>query len=285
MRTPSRLTNSPSAATTFEWLSGQAAGQNFSYPDGATGILQNVQNALGGTLLDVQVAAGHTHVCVTARAALACYNKAGELVSLGHGLSPRVETAKTFFTQAGISVLPAFDGSQNQIKDGRIIFDQHTDRFYMFFQERGQTARLLIAASRSEDPSDGWYAWADDETQYNAPNGTLNGQDYDYIGLNANYLLASSDMEPCALDSTNTWTCNKYKRTLVHFIYNLSELSAGAPAEQKAGHHRALGVLVDSTNRTLSGFWPRSSGSFGAASHRPIRGRAGRLRRGCRAAG
>ena len=226
-RTPSRLTNSPSSATTFEWLSGQVTGQNFSYPDGATGMLQNVQNALGGTLLDVQVAAGHTHVCVTARAALACYNKAGELVSLGHGIGPQVESAKTFFTQAGISVLPAFDGSQNQIKDGRIIFDQHTDRFYMFFQERGQTARLLIAASRSEDPSDGWYAWADDETQYNAPNGTLNGQDYDYIGLNANYLLASSDMEPCALDSTNTWTCNRNKRTLVHFIYNLSELSAG----------------------------------------------------------
>jgi hypothetical protein len=211
----------PPVSSPWEWLSGTAAGQNFTSPGNVDG------GSLGGTLLDVNVAASHTHVCVTARAALACYNKAGELVSLGHGLAPQVETAATFFTQAGISLEPAFDGSQNQVKDGRVIFDQHTDRFYMFFQERGTTPRLLIAVSRAEDPTDGWYAFADVTTQTGTPNGTLNGHDYDFIGLNENYLLADSDMVPCAPNASNQWTCNNGKRILVHFIYSLSQLAAG----------------------------------------------------------
>jgi hypothetical protein len=216
-----RPLGNPAASSPWEWLSGTAAGQNFTFPGNVNG------GTLGGTLLDVNVAASHTHVCVTARAALACYNKAGELVSLGHGVAPQVETAETFFTQAGITLEPAFDGSQNQVKDGRIIFDQHTDRFYMFFQERGTTPRLLIAASRSENPSDGWYAWADVTTQTGTPNGTLNGHDYDFIGLNENYLLIDSDMLPCAPNSSNAWTCNNGKRIMVHFIYNLSQLASG----------------------------------------------------------
>ena len=209
----------PVPTSTYSWVSGTAAGKTFTFEN-------NNSIGLGGTLLDVQVAASHTHVCVTARAALACYNKAGYLVSLGHGISPGVDLATQFFAAAGISVQAAFDNSANQIKDGRIIFDQHTKRFYMFFQERGQTPRLLIAASRSEDPSDGWYAFADVTTQYNSPQGTLNGHDYDFIGLNNQYLLASSDMMPCA-PVNGAWTCSNGQRILVHFIYNLSELSAG----------------------------------------------------------
>ncbi|HLJ99169.1 MAG TPA: CARDB domain-containing protein [Streptosporangiaceae bacterium] len=205
--------------TTYAWVSGTAAGKTFTFDN-------NNSLQLGGTLLDVQVAASHTHVCVTARAALACYNKAGYLVSLGNGISPGVELATQFFADAGISVQTPYEPTLGAIKDGRIIFDQHTKRFYMFFQERGQTPRLLIAASRSEDPTDGWYAFADVTTQYNTPQGTLNGHDYDFIGLNNQYLLASSDMLPCATVN-GAWTCSNNQRILVHFIYSLSELSAG----------------------------------------------------------
>lgn len=183
--------------------------------------------AIGGSQIDVQVAASHTHICVTARNALACYDKAGDLVSLGKGIAPQVISANAFFTKSGITVQAPFDGGNDPIKDGRILFDGHTNRFYMFFQERGTTPRLLIAVSRSEDPADGWHTWADVTTQFNTPNGTLNGHDYDFIGDSANWLLVSSDMLPCGPGANGAWQCDNSKRIMVNFMYNARELAFG----------------------------------------------------------
>ena len=76
--------------------------------------------SIGGSPADANVAASHTHVCVTARAAFACYTKGGTLVGLGPGYSARPYTAKEFFEQAGLGPIVAVDGGSNYAKDGRV---------------------------------------------------------------------------------------------------------------------------------------------------------------------
>ncbi|HET7012784.1 MAG TPA: hypothetical protein VFI65_02665 [Streptosporangiaceae bacterium] len=224
---------------------------------------------ISGSQIDVQVAASHTHICVTARDALACYDKAGDLVGLGQGLAPQVISANAFFTASGITVQAPFDGGNDPIKDGRILFDTHTNRFYMFFQERGTTPRLLIAVSRSEDPADGWYTWADVTTQLNTPNGTLNGHDYDFIGDNAHWLLVSSDMLPCGPNVNGAWQCDNSKRIMVNFMYNARQLARGDLSQRvtwylnDGANHTTVPVADNFTgpNNDANSYWVERDGS------------------------
>jgi hypothetical protein len=135
--------------------------------------------------IDVGVAASHTHVCVITFATFACYSKGGALTGLGNGFGPQPVPAKTFFESSGISPLISLPGAetpaQNKgfVKDGRILFDPIALRFYAVFQTREDAARLLIAVSKSEDPNDGWWTYAEP-----IGIGSQYGQDYQKIGIN-----------------------------------------------------------------------------------------------------
>jgi hypothetical protein len=133
------------------------------------------QISIGGSPADANVAASSTHVCVTARAAFACYTKGGALVSLGAGFQARPYTAAEFFAQSGISIAPVPSGTPT--KDGRVVFDHYRKRFFMAFQTREEHPHLLIAVSKSEDPNDGWWTYSDDVLAAD-----VNGQDYMRIG-------------------------------------------------------------------------------------------------------
>jgi hypothetical protein len=147
------------------------------------------QISIGGSPADANVAASNTHIVVTARGAFACYTKGGALVSPGVGFLPQPYTAQAFFKQMGITISPAFDGSTtNTAKDARVVFDQtYWKRFFMVFQSREATARLLIAVSKSEDPRDGWWTYAD---TVGTPVDPL--QDYQWLGVNSAYLLVAN---------------------------------------------------------------------------------------------
>ncbi len=179
------------------------------------------QIGIGGSPADANVAASSTHVCVTARAAFACYTKGGALVGLGAGFDARPYLASDFFTQSGISVGPPFSGAGTRTKDGRIVFDKYRKRFFMDFQSRENPGRLLIAVSKSEDPRDGWWTYAD-----NIANANANNHDYQWIGINATYFLISENAAKCS-NSTGTWACaNGATR---HFMYTAADLAAGKP--------------------------------------------------------
>jgi hypothetical protein len=119
------------------------------------------QISIGGSPADANVAASSTHICVTARGAFACYTKGGTLVSPGSGFDARPYTAKEFFEKSGISTIIAVTHDANTAKDARVVFDQNRKRFFLVFQSREVISRLLIAVSKSEDPRDGWWTFAD----------------------------------------------------------------------------------------------------------------------------
>ena len=121
-----------------------------------TGTGMNEMISIGGSPADSNIAVSSTHICLTARAAFACYTKGGTLVSPGPAFDARPYTAEDFFTNSGIPLTPAFNGVGTTTKDGRVIFDRFQKRFFMVFQSREAQGRLLIAVSKSEDPRDGW---------------------------------------------------------------------------------------------------------------------------------
>ncbi len=173
---------------------------------------------LGGDPADCNVAVSSTHVCITARGAFACYTKGGELVSPGPGFNATPYPANTFFEQSGISKILSVDVNplSDTTKDARVVFDINRKRFFMVFQTREKLARLLIGVSKSEDPSDGFFVYAD-------PIGTPgeDGHDYQRVGVNSNNLLVSDDMEKLVDPATNA---HVFTRTR-HLMYSAEDLA------------------------------------------------------------
>jgi hypothetical protein len=221
-----------------------SAGQNPTYFfDTGTGASRI---DVGGNPADANVAASRTHVCVTARAAFACYTKGGQLVSPGPGLAARPYTAKQFFESfPGIGTIVSVNGDTNFAKDGRVVFDQAVlQRFFLVFQSREATARLLIAVSRSEDPRDGWWAYAD---TVGAPDQLAH--DYQRIGVNATHLLVSNNM-------ISTWMNGSFTGTR-HLLYPAADLAAGRPLTRTEWSHPSAHNAVPCTHdtRTTDAFW------------------------------
>jgi hypothetical protein len=129
----------------------------------------------------------------------------------------------------------------NGVKDGRVVFDPFRSRFFFLFQSRETTARLLIAVSKSEDPRDGFWTYADLPNQTN-PDGTPAGQDYDRIGVNSTHFLVSNGMGAAGQ---------------IHFMYTASDLASGAPYTRGAWAHtlaQHAGPAVHQTG-TSDAFW------------------------------
>jgi CARDB len=188
----------------------------------SSGTSASTRVDIGGTPADSTLAVSRTHVCITTRGAFACYTKGGLLVSPGAGLAARPYTAKEFFAQSGLPIATASDGSTwNVAKDGRIVFDQVRNRFFMDFQSREPTVRLMIAVSKSEDPRDGWWTYADV-----VGDATLFLQDYQKIGVNSSSFLVANGM--CKGKGDCPVTKN--------FLYSASDLAAGHPYTRSEWH-------------------------------------------------
>lgn len=179
--------------------------------------------SIGGSPADANIAVSSTHICITARAAFACYAKNGTLVSPGPGFAAQPYTAQNFFAQSGIPIPNALDGNW-PTKDGRVVFDPYRKRFFMAFQSRlSGPLRLLIAVSKSENPQDGWWTYGDP-----VETAEVNGQDYMYMGVNATHLLISNEMANCTGTlGTPSWMC-AYVKTR-HLMYTTEDLVAGKP--------------------------------------------------------
>jgi hypothetical protein len=173
---------------------------------------------LGGDPADCNVAVSGTHVCITARGAFACYTKAGELVSPGPGFTATPYPANIFFEQSGISKILSVDKDplSDTTKDARVVFDINRKRFFMVFQTREKLARLLIAVSKSEDPTDGFFVYAD---AIGTPG--EDGHDYQRVGVNSNNLLVSDDMQKLVDPATNA---HVFTRTR-HLMYSAEDLA------------------------------------------------------------
>ena len=207
------------------------------------------QISIGGSPADANVAASSTHICVTARGAFACYTKGGTLVSLGPGFQARPYTAAEFFTQSGIPIVLVPSGTPT--KDGRVVFDRQRKRLFMAFQSREEHPRLLIAVSKSEDPRDGWWTYAD-----NMETADVNGQDYMWMGVNGSHFLVSNNMSKCdGTYGTPSWTCS-FVRTR-HLMYSAEDLAAGLPYSRTEWSNPAANGAVPCVHDsyTTDAFW------------------------------
>jgi hypothetical protein len=209
----------------------------------STGTLSNTRVDVGGSPADSNVAVSRTHVCITTRGAFACYTKAGTLVSPGAGFSARPYSARQFFAQSGLPIATALDGSTSNVaKDGRVLFDHYRNRFFMDFQTREPLGRLMIAVSKSQNPSDGWWTYADV-----VGSGTLFTHDYQKIGVNASFYLVSEAMCQGAGD------CPVWE----NWLYTASALASGQ-AYSRAEWHSSLANLAapcDHDTTTTDAFW------------------------------
>jgi hypothetical protein len=176
---------------------------------------------IGGSPADSNIAVSRTHVCITTRAALACYTKGGSLVSLGAGFAARPYTAADFFAMSGITIANPLGGTGTKTKDGRILFDQYRNRFFMDFQTREPLGRLVIAVSKTEDPRDGWWTYADVDGD-----ATYFTHDYQKIGVNASFFLATEAM------CDGPGHCPVWK----NFMYSAGALAAGMPYSRGEWH-------------------------------------------------
>jgi CARDB protein len=213
-----------------------------------TGTTAATRISVGGSPADANVAASSTHICVTARGAFACYSKAGTLVKLGPDLEARPYEAAEFFAAHGIAVGPIVSGTA--AKDGRVVFDRYRKRLFVVFQSREEHPRLLIAVSKSEDPSDGFWPYADvvEDSQ-------VNGHDYLWLGVNATHLLVSNNMRHCE-GTYPTWDCSTQARTR-HFMYPTDKLVAGLAYVRGEGPPHTVRDAVPCVHDTYStaAFW------------------------------
>ncbi len=228
----------------------QPLGLTYSFD---TGTSSSTRISIGGSPADANVAASSTHICVTARAAFACYTKGGTLVNLGAGFDARPYTAYEFFTQSGITINQPASGTHT--KDGRVVFDQYRKRFFMAFQTRVLPSRLLIAVSKSQDPRDGWWTYADV-----VEDDEVNGQDYMWLGVTATRLLISNIMWKCTGTYPETWDCTTLKSATFrtrHFMYTAADLAGGQPYSRSewlnASAHWAVPAVHDTY--TADAFW------------------------------
>jgi hypothetical protein len=209
----------------------------------SSGATASTRVDVGGSPADSNVAAGRTHVCITTRAAFACYTKGGRLVSLGAGFAARPYSAKEFFAKSGLPIKTALDGSTSNVaKDGRVVYDQIRHRFFMDFQTREPKARLMIAVSKSDDPRDGWWTYADV-----VGDATLFTQDYQKIGVNSTHFLVANAMCKGAGD------CPVWK----NFMYTAGDLAAGKTYVRGEWHATGSNGAApcDHDTATTDAFW------------------------------
>jgi CARDB len=240
---------------------------------------------IGGSPADSNIAVSRTHICLTARGALACYTKSGRLVRLGPDpiFQARPYTAEDFFLTSSnyfllpgnsIVVGPVKPGS-TPTKDGRIVFDQLRKRFLVVFQTRDQHPQLLIAASRSEDPRDGWFVFGDsvEASAATAPftSSSKWGQDYMWIGVNCCDLLISNQSATCSGTYYASWTCPFFHTR--HLAYALDMLTTGQPINRKEWIRSDADGAVPCIDDSSSGhaFWVRREDN----SHITVFGMAG----------
>lgn len=208
--------------------------------------------SIGGIPADANIAASHTHLVVTARAAFGCYTKLGALVSPAPGMAAKPCTAQAFFEHLGVAVPNVPSGTPT--KDGRVVFDTHRKRFFMAFQSREEHPRMLIAVSKSENPADGWWVFA-------RPTETaaVNGHDYMSIGVNAAHFMISNEMYKCS-GTYPAWNC-VFSQTR-HLMYPTASLVQGAPTLQTSwtdpdAHHS---VPCTYTTHSTDAFWVQRVG-------------------------
>ncbi|MCB9585688.1 MAG: hypothetical protein H6718_09830 [Polyangiaceae bacterium] len=129
---------------------------------------------------DPSVAVSRTHVCITARMRIACYEKSGKPVDLGGSTNSGQNSIYSWFVTDGhISFTQAWD----PVKDARMVFSEKYGRFIMYAQTKEYPPRMMLAVSRSEDPRDGW-----NHIIFRAAS-TADGQDWDGLGINGDHLL------------------------------------------------------------------------------------------------
>lgn len=219
-----------------------------------TGTTSTTRIDIGSSPADSTVAASATHVCATARAAFACYNKAGQLVRLGGTLPARPITGEAFFESGGIDVGPGWDGSTtNTTKDARVVYDVARGRFVIVIQSREESARLLIAVSRSANPSDGWYMYASTVADSDA-----NNHDYQKIGTNQTYLLVSERGDDCGTTSCAGGMAYR------NYMFTMSDLAVGTvPSRWLWKNTSAGGILAPCHQQTTTTntFWVTSTGA------------------------
>jgi hypothetical protein len=206
--------------------------------------------SIGGSPADSNIAASSTHICLTARGAFACYTKGGTLVSPGPGFDTRPYNAGEFFEKSGFTITPPPSGTLT--KDGRVVFDQYHKRFFMVFQAREPITilnRLLIAVSKSEDPRDGWWTYADTVGTQKDP-----GQDYQWLGVNSTYLLVANNQG------------KGQPLTKYYYMYPTADLAAGKPysrLDPKISAPNAVPCVHDTT--TQDAFWVQRDDSTHAS--------------------
>jgi hypothetical protein len=208
----------------------------------STGTTSSTRVDIGGSPADSNVAVSRTHVCITTRAALACYTKGGTPVSLGAGFAARPYTAARFFAMSGITIADPLGGTGTKTKDGRILFDQYRNRFFMDFQTREPLGRLVIAVSKTEDPRDGWWTYADV-----VGDSTFFTHDYQKIGVNAPFFLVADAM------CDGPGHCPVWK----NFMYPAGALAAGKPYRRSEWHAPGSNgsAPCDHDSPTTDAFW------------------------------
>jgi hypothetical protein len=212
----------------------------------STGTTSATRVNRGGNPADSTVAASRTHICITTRAAFACYTKGGALVSPGAGLDARPYRATDFFAASGLPIAVAFDGSAgNLAKDGRVLFDAIHERFFMVFQTRESKGRLMIAVSKTQDPRDGWWTYADSVAQADA-----NTHDYLRIGVTAKHFLVTNFMVNCTPKAGGGFDCNKVRTR--HLLYTSSELRQGAVPTRTEWTHADAAFAGPCVNNSTS---------------------------------
>lgn len=167
---------------------------------------------IGGHPSDANLAAGRSAVCVTSRAALACYTKGGRIL-----LAPT--KAAAFFS----------DFSFTGIFDLRANYDHFRDRFWITgLTGWGNSAtedKLLIAVSKTGDPRDGFYQyWTN---AYGPVAATGNNADYPLIGIDAKGVYISNTVDcPLLIGSTS------YTHVV---LFDAAQMAAGLPMSQVDG--------------------------------------------------
>ena len=171
---------------------------------------------IGGHGPDPGVAASDTHVCVTTRRSVTCYDKSGKLAPLG-GVRVNGGTSRSYAGHADIRDMftdanildpahqypePTSGWGVDAAKDARVIFSKRSQSFFVFAESReipqsspydptvagSENARLLVMASRTANPADGWYL-------YGIPlaiewgGQVLDAQDFPYIGQTGDRLI------------------------------------------------------------------------------------------------
>ncbi len=168
---------------------------------------------IGGHPSDANISAGRSAVCVTARAALACYTKGGRIL-----LAPT--TAATFFSGFGFS----------GIFDLRTIYDHYRDRFWVVgITNWGNSAtedKLVIAVSKTGDPRDGFYQyWTN---AYGPVAASGNNADYPLIAVDSTAVYITNTVDyPNGSGGTT-----RYSHAV---LYRASQMAAGMSGSELDG--------------------------------------------------